>query len=86
MAAVCAAQDVDVLVVIRAGKMRGTDNDLPVAVPVACLGRPFAHSGQYTYPRSGALDPGSLKATLESLQADALPFPLLSPIWRSSRC
>lgn len=51
MATVPAAQDVDVLVVVRAGKMRGANHDLPVAVPVACLGRPFAHSGQYTYPR-----------------------------------
>jgi hypothetical protein len=38
----------DVLVVVRAGKIRGSDNNLPVPVPVARLGRPSGHSRQYT--------------------------------------
>ncbi len=50
VATVPAAQDVDVLVVVRAGKMRGTNHDLPVPVPVTWLGSSFAHIEQYTYP------------------------------------
>ena len=44
-------QHVNVLVMIRAGKVGSTDNDLPVSVPVAWLGRPLTHSAQYTYHR-----------------------------------
>jgi hypothetical protein len=43
LAAVPAAQGVDVLVVVRAGKMRGANHDLTVAVGVAWFGGPFAH-------------------------------------------
>jgi hypothetical protein len=43
-----APQNVDVLVMVRAGKVGSTDNDLPVSVPVAWLGRPLTHSAQYT--------------------------------------
>jgi hypothetical protein len=45
MAALPAPQHVDVLVMIRASEVGRTDNDLPVSVPVALLGRPFAQGG-----------------------------------------
>ncbi len=51
VAAVPAAQDVDVLVVIRSREMRGTNHNLPVAVGVARFSRPFAHSWQYICAR-----------------------------------
>ena len=43
-----APQHVNVLVMVRAGKVRSPDNNLPVSVPVARLGRPLTHSAQYT--------------------------------------
>jgi hypothetical protein len=51
VATVPAAQDVYILIVVRAGQVSGADHDLSVAVPITWLGRPFAHNGQYTYPR-----------------------------------
>src|SRR5215208_34013 len=56
MATVSAAQDVDVLVVVRAGKRRGANHNLSIPVPVACSARPFTHRGQFTYLGSEVLD------------------------------
>ena len=50
VAAVPAAQDIDVLVVVRARKVSGANHYLPVAVGVAWLGGPFAHSEEYIRP------------------------------------
>jgi hypothetical protein len=74
MPAVPAAQYVDVLEVICAGEIRTPNYDLPVAVPVAWLGRPFAHSVQYTRTGSRNLSLGSFKATLNVVQTNALSF------------
>jgi len=52
VAAVSAPQHLNVLVMVRAGKVGSTDNDLSVSVPVARLGRPFTHSTQYTNHQS----------------------------------
>jgi hypothetical protein len=46
-----APQNVNVLVVVRARKMRRTNYDLPVSVPVAWFGRPLTHNGEYTRAR-----------------------------------
>ena len=51
LAALPAPQHVNVLVMVRASEVRSMDNDLPVSVPVAWLGRPLTHSAQYTYHR-----------------------------------
>jgi hypothetical protein len=48
MATTPAPQHVNVLEMVRAGKVRRPDNDLPVSVSVAWLGRPLTHSAQYT--------------------------------------
>jgi hypothetical protein len=84
VATVPAPQHVDVLVMVRAGKVRSTDNDLPVSVPVAWLGRSFAYRGQYTYPRSEVLDISVLQSRLKPPQADALSSVVLFPSRRPS--
>jgi hypothetical protein len=43
-----APQHVDVLVMVRAGKVGSPDDDLPVSVPVAWLGRALTHTAQYS--------------------------------------
>lgn len=47
VAASLAAQDVDILVVVRAREAGRSDDDLPVPVPVARFRRPFAHKRQH---------------------------------------
>ena len=81
-----AAQDVDILVVVRAGKICRTNHDLPVSILVARLGRRFTHSGQYTHPGSGALIHGFFQGTSNVLQANAMPFVAFSPTHRFSWC
>jgi hypothetical protein len=54
MAALPAPQHVDVLVMVRAGEVGSTDNDLPVSIPVAWLSRALTHSAQYTNHRTGS--------------------------------
>jgi hypothetical protein len=51
MAALSAPQHVNVLIMVRAGEVGRTDNDLPVSVPVAWLGRALTHGAQYTNHR-----------------------------------
>jgi hypothetical protein len=76
MATVSAPQHVNVLVMVRAGKVGSTDNDLPVSVPVAWLGRPLTHSAQYTYHRvRGTRSPSPSKPP----QTDALSSVVLLP-------
>jgi hypothetical protein len=38
---------------VRAGEVGSPDHDLPVSVPVARLGRPLTHGGQYINRRTG---------------------------------
>jgi hypothetical protein len=59
-----APQHVNVLVMVRAGKVRRPDNYLPVSVPVARLGRPFTHSAQYTDHQSRSSRSLSLQSHL----------------------
>jgi hypothetical protein len=76
MATVPAALDVDVMVVVRARKMRGANHNLSVPVPVTCFGRPFTHHGQYTYPRvRGTRSLGPAEPPLN------LPKPKRCPPW-----
>jgi hypothetical protein len=49
LTAVSATQDINVLVVVRADKVRGASHDLLVSVGVARFGRPFAHDAQYAH-------------------------------------
>jgi hypothetical protein len=67
-----AAQDVDVLILVRAGKARGANHNLSISVPVACSARPFTHRGQFTYLGSEVLDLLLLLIRIEPPQADAL--------------
>ena len=53
VAAPHAPQHADVLVMVRAGEVGSPDHDLPVSVPVARLGRPLTHGGQYINRRTG---------------------------------
>ena len=79
--AVPAAQDVDLLVVVRAGKRRGANHNLSVPVPVACFGRPFTYRGQFTYSRvrgTRSLGPTKPPYTSPSRRV-VLPSPLPLP-------
>jgi hypothetical protein len=67
-----AAQDVDVLIVVRAGKRRGANHNLSIPVPVACSARPFTHRGQFTYLGSEVLDLLVLQSRIKPPQPDAL--------------
>jgi hypothetical protein len=71
MATVSAAQHVDVLVVVCASKVGSTDNDLPVSVPVARLGRPLTHSAQYTNHQIRAVDPWAIQRHPEAPSSGA---------------
>jgi hypothetical protein len=78
MAALPAPQHVDVLVMVRAGEVGSTDNDLPVSIPVAWLCRPLTHTRSIPINKAGAVVPWVRKATLKFLQVANI-------VWRGRR-
>jgi hypothetical protein len=79
MATVSAPQHVNVLVMDRAGKVGCTDNDLPVSVPVAWLGRPLPIARSIPTTGSEVLDLLVLQSRPKPPQADALSSVVLLP-------